>query len=553
MKFVKAQVIGNQKKKNDARGYTNRQSQNIDEGVVLVSEEIPEGDGKIILDHVHLLAKVYTIFITICFSGVYLIVIHFTYTELYHIRYTHMFVYDTLNNMTEAKILIVDDDTDVLESARMFLKQEFSHVRIEEDPERIPALLGESEYDVILLDMNFTKGVNDGEEGFHWLSQILILDANAVVVLITAYGEVDLAVKAMKNGATDFILKPWKNQKLLGTIMASLQLRQSRKEVERLKVTQEKLIDDVDHNYVDFIGESPAINRIHELIDRVAVTDADVLILGENGTGKELVARAIHRKSNRRNNVFISVDLGAITETLFESELFGHVKGAFTDAKQDKPGRFEIASGGTIFLDEIGNLSLPLQAKLLTVLEQRKVQRVGSNRAVPLDVRLISATNLPLHEMTTEKKFRQDLLYRLNTVELRIPSLRERTEDIPLLTNHFLNVYGKKYNRPGMKVDKNVVAKMKKYYWPGNIRELQHAIERAVILNEEKTIQSAEVLIGANSFPPPSTTQTLTMDEMEKQFILQSLDNNEGNVSQTAKALGMTRTALYRRMKKHGI
>lgn len=455
--------------------------------------------------------------------------------------------------MNTARILIIDDDRDVLESARMFLKQEFLHVQIEENPERIPQLLDDHDFDVILLDMNFKKGVNDGEEGFHWLSKILSIDSQAVVILITAYGEVDLAVKAMKLGATDFILKPWKNQKLLGTIMASLQLRQSKKEVEKLKVTQAKLSDDIDINYIDFIGESPAIKRIHELIDRIAVTDADVLILGENGTGKELVARALHRKSNRRNNVFISVDLGAITETLFESELFGHVKGAFTDAKQDKPGRFEIASGGTIFLDEIGNLSLPLQAKLLTVLEQRKVQRVGSNKPIAFDVRLISATNQPLNEMSVDKKFRQDLLYRINTVEIRIPSLLERSDDIPLLAEHFLNVYGKKYKRPGMKIDKGVMAKMKKYYWPGNIRELQHAIERAVILSEEKVIQSAEMLIGVNNFQPKKETQALTMDEMEKQFILQSLDENESNVSQTAKALGMTRTALYRRMRKHGI
>jgi len=335
--------------------------------------------------------------------------------------------------------------------------------------------------------------------------------------------------------------------------MASLQLRQSKKEVEKLKVTQAKLSDDIDLNYIDFIGESPAIKRIHELIDRIAITDADVLILGENGTGKELVARALHRKSNRRNNVFISVDLGAITETLFESELFGHVKGAFTDAKQDKPGRFEIASGGTIFLDEIGNLSLPLQAKLLTVLEQRKVQRVGSNKTIAFDVRLISATNQPLNEITSDKKFRQDLLYRINTVEIHIPSLRERSDDIPLLAEHFLNVYGKKYKRLGMKIDKAVMAKMKKYYWPGNIRELQHAIERAIILSEEKVIQSAEMLIGVNIIQPKKEMHTLTLDEMEKQFILQSLDENESNVSQTAKALGMTRTALYRRMRKHGI
>lgn len=454
--------------------------------------------------------------------------------------------------MDHSKILIVDDDRDVLETARMFLKQQFSTVRIEDNPERIPAVLAEQEYDVMLLDMNFKKGVNDGEEGFYWLDKILSIDPHAVVILITAYGEVDLAVKAMKTGATDFILKPWKNQKLLGTILASLQLRQSKKQVEKLQVTQAALRDDIDVNYTSFIGESPAIRRIHEMIGRVAATDADVLILGENGTGKELVARALHRKSNRANNVFISVDIGAIAETLFESELFGHVKGAFTDAKQDKPGRFEIASGGTIFLDEIGNLSVPLQAKLLAVLQQRMVQRVGSSRSVPIDVRLISATNMPLNEMVVEKKFRQDLLYRINTVEIRMPSLRERNGDIPLLADHFLNVYGKKYKRPGMKIDKAVMGKLMKYYWPGNIRELQHTIERAVILNEGNTIKSAELLIGSGS-PRPATVKPLTMEEMEKQFILQSLDDNNGNVSVTARVLGMTRTALYRRMRKHGI
>jgi DNA-binding NtrC family response regulator len=453
--------------------------------------------------------------------------------------------------MNAAKILIIDDDRDVLESARMFLKQDFSMVRIEENPANLPSILGESDYDVILLDMNFKKGVNDGEEGFHWLGEILSIDPDAVVILITAYGEIDLAVKAMKNGATDFILKPWKNQKLLGTVNAALQLRESKKTVAKLKVTQTTLNDHIDAHYADMIGASPAMKRIHEMIERVAPTDADVLILGENGTGKEMVARALHRRSGRHNNVFISVDLGAITETLFESELFGHVKGAFTDARQDKPGRFEIASGGTIFLDEVGNLSLPLQAKLLSVLQQRKVQPVGSNKSIPVDVRLLSATNLPLHEMTAEKKFRQDLLYRLNTVEIRIPSLRERSEDIPLLADHFLQVYGKKYKRPGMKIDKVVMTKMKKYYWPGNIRELQHAIERAVILSEDKLIRTAEILIGGNSHPNGAEMADLTMDEMEKQFILQTLDRHRGNVSHAAHALGMTRTALYRRMKKH--
>ena len=455
--------------------------------------------------------------------------------------------------MNSARILIVDDDRDVLETARMFLKQEFSHVYIEDNPGNIPNHLKTGDVDVILLDMNFRKGVNDGEEGFHWLDQILKLDPQAVVILITAYGEVDLAVKAMKNGAVDFVLKPWKNQKLLGTILSALQLRQSRKEVQKLKVAQEKLSDDIDQPYVDFIGDSPAVQRVHEMIDRVASTEADVLILGENGTGKELVARAVHRKSPRRNNVFISVDLGAITESLFESELFGHVKGAFTDAKQDKAGRFEIASEGTIFLDEIGNLSLASQSKLLTVLQHRKVQRVGSTKEIPVNFRLICATNMPLHEMVYEKKFRQDLLYRINTVEIRVPSLRERIEDIPLLLDHFLRRYSQKYKRQDMTVDKSVVTRLKKYHWPGNIRELQHAVERAVILNEGKTIKSPELLINNTAIQPRKEDQPVTLEDMEKRFILQSLQDHDGNVSNTARTLGMTRTALYRRMKKHGL
>ncbi|MBX2912683.1 MAG: sigma-54-dependent Fis family transcriptional regulator [Cyclobacteriaceae bacterium] len=452
--------------------------------------------------------------------------------------------------MVQGNILIVDDDRDVLETARMFLKQEFANVTIEENPAQIPLLLSQQDYDVILLDMNFNKGLNDGEEGFYWLDKILKNDPQAVVILITAYGEVDLAVKAMKSGATDFVLKPWKNQKLLGTLLSALQLRKSKKELEKVKTAQEELSRDLDMGFTDFVGASEGIERVRELIDRVASTDADVLVLGENGTGKELVARAIHRQSLRKDNVFISVDLGGITESLFESELFGHVKGAFTDARQDKPGRFEIASGGTLFLDEIGNLSLPLQSKLLTVLQQRKVQRVGSNKETPVDFRLICATNMPLYEMIYEKKFRQDLLYRINTVEIRVPPLRERPGDIEALVSHFLHLYGKKYKRPKIKIDKAIIAKLKKYPWPGNIRELQHAIERAVILTQEKVIRSADLLINQGP-PAPAGAQQLTMEEMEKKFILESLDMHEGNVSQTARSLGMTRTALYRRMKKH--
>ena len=451
-----------------------------------------------------------------------------------------------------ANILIVDDDRDVLETARMFLKQEVSRVDILERPEKLPIILKENDYDVILLDMNFKKGVNDGEEGFHWLSEILKMDPQAIVILITAYGEVDIAVKAMKNGATDFVLKPWKNQKLLGTILSALELRKSKKEVVRLKETQKSLNKDINQPYENFIGKSPAIKRVKELIKKVGATDADVLILGENGTGKELVARAIHNASSRRDNIFLNVDLGAITETLFESELFGHVKGAFTDAKQDKAGRFELASGGTLFLDEIGNLSLPLQAKLLTAIQHRSVTRVGANKAQPVDVRLVCATNMPLYDMIYNNEFRQDLLYRINTVEIRIPALRERIDDLPLLVDHFLNQYRKKYQKPSLKIDEKVIEKLASYHWPGNIRELQHAVERVVILSEEPVIQSVDLFINSTA-PVRSHIQPATLDEMERNFIVQSLELNNGNVTQTAKDLGLTRTALYRRMKKHGI
>lgn len=455
--------------------------------------------------------------------------------------------------MNPSKILIIDDDRDVLETARMFLKQEFAIVKLVDDPENLRRTIDVREFDVILLDMNFKKGMNDGEEGFYWLEHIRSIDRDAVVILITAYGEVDLAVQAMKKGAVDFVTKPWKNQKLLATIHAALQIRNSRKEIERLKITQEKLSDDIDGQFTDFIGSSPAIQRVQDLVDRVAGTDADVLILGENGTGKEVVARAIHRRSGRSDNVFITVDLGALSESLFESELFGYVKGAFTDAKQDKPGRFELADGGTLFLDEIGNLSLPLQAKLLTVLQQRKIQRLGSTRETPVNFRLICATNMDLHEMVSTRQFRQDLLYRINTVEIRVPALRERIEDIVPLSEYFLNRYGQKYKRPGMRIEKSVLTRLRKYQWPGNIRELQHAIERAVILNEGKVIQTADLLINTGIPPKPNEDTPRTMDEMEKQFILESLQKHEGNVTNTAKTLGMTRTALYRRMKKHGI
>ena len=454
---------------------------------------------------------------------------------------------------TEAKILVVDDDIDVLNTARMYLKQQFTLVQIESDPAQIPDHLEREAFDVVLLDMNFKKGDNEGEEGLKWLNRILTIDPNAIVILITAYGEFDLAVKAVKSGATDFLPKPWKNEKLFGTIQSALQLRQSKLEVDRLKSTQKTLSSEIDQKFENFIGESLPIKKVFSLIEKVGPTEANVLVLGENGTGKELAARALHRQSDRKDKVFINVDLGAISENLFESELFGHVRGAFTDAKEDKPGRFELASGGTLFLDEIGNLSLPLQAKLLTVLQQRKVSRVGSGKEISVDIRLICATNMPLYEMVKEGTFRQDLLYRINTVELRMPALAERTEDIDLLVQHFMQLYGKKYQKPKMRIDQNTIAKLKKYHWPGNIRELQHAIERAIILADDHKLTADDFVLQPNRGNKRLEEDILDLSEMEKRLILKALDKNNGNVTRAAKDLGIDRLALYRRLQKYGL
>ena len=454
---------------------------------------------------------------------------------------------------TEAKILVVDDDIDVLNTARMYLKQQFTLVQIENNPENIPLHFERESYDVVLLDMNFKKGENDGAAGLHWLNRALEIDPNAIVILITAYGELDLAVKAVKAGATDFIAKPWKNEKLYGTITSALQLRQSKLEIDRLKNTQKTLVDEIDQKFENFIGESLPIQKVFTLIEKVGPTDANVLILGENGTGKELAARALHRHSERKNSVFINVDLGSISETLFESELFGHVKGAFTDAKEDKPGRFELASGGTLFLDEIGNLSLPLQAKLLTVLQQRTVRRVGSSKEIPIDIRLVCATNMPLYDMVQEGTFRQDLLYRINTVELKMPALAERKDDIDLLVKHFMDMYGKKYKKPKMRIDQNTLSKLKRYHWPGNIRELQHAIERAIILADGNKLTPDDFLLQPSKQTASDDDDILNLSEMEKRLILKALDKHNGNVTRAAKDLGLDRLALYRRLQKYGL
>jgi len=456
----------------------------------------------------------------------------------------------------DGKILIIDDDPDVLLSGRLLLKRHFSIVQTERDPRRIPRLLGKEDFDLILLDMNFSAGETDGAEGVRWMHKIAEISPSTPVIMITAYGHVDMAVKAMKEGATDFVSKPWQNEKLLATVKSSYLLSQSKRALNELQSKQKVISQDLDQRTgALIIGQSPSMQQIYATIDKVAKTDANVLILGENGTGKELIAREIHRQSQRVNEVFIGVDLGAISQTLFESELFGHQKGAFTDAREDRAGRFEVASDGTLFLDEIGNLSLPLQAKLLTVLQNRQVTRVGTHKAIDIDIRLVCATNMPLYEMVRAGTFRQDLLYRINTVEIQLPPLRERSEDIPLLIDHFLRQYAQKYQKPGARIAANALKKLQKYHWPGNIRELRHAVERAVILSEGKVLQPSDFTFHIEDHEESGgvNIDSYNLEEMEKTLIRKAITHHQGNISKAARDLGITRAALYRRMEKYGL
>lgn len=450
------------------------------------------------------------------------------------------------------RILIVDDEQDILQAARLFLKQHFTIVQTESQPQKLQQLLSVETFDVVMLDMNFSIGNTTGREGFQWLNKVLSLDPSVPVIMMTAYGDIELAVKAIKEGAFDFVLKPWENEKLLATVLAAFQLRQSRLEVQQLRSREKVLSEALQKDFGDLVGRSAAMQKVFAAIEKVAATDANILILGENGTGKELVARALHNHSLRAAEPFISVDLGAISESLFESELFGHVKGAFTDAKEDRPGRFEIANKGTLFLDEIGNLSLPLQSKLLTSLQSRQVTRVGSNKNIPVDIRLICATNSPVYEMVAQNRFRQDLLYRINTVEIQLPPLREREEDITLLAEHFLSLSGKKYNKPKMRFSPTTLKKLEKYHWPGNIRELQHAVERAVIMSDSSIIQPSDFSF---SLPESRTTekQPINLEEVERTAIRKVLSKHAGNISHAARELGLTRAALYRRIEKYGL
>ncbi len=452
------------------------------------------------------------------------------------------------------KVLIVDDNEDILFSLKLLLKEHVELVYTENNPQKIPTLMKNETFDIILLDMNFTQDVITGQEGYHWLEKILEIDPLAVVIFITAYADVERAVKAIKAGATDFVQKPWQNEKFLATILSAIRLRKSKLEADNLRIKQKVLSAKLDQPFHDFIGNSPEMQTVFTTIGKVAKTDANVLVLGENGTGKELVARALHRNSNRAEEVFLGIDKCAIRETLFESELFGHVKGAFTDAKRDRQGRFEIASEGTLFLDEIGNLSLPLQAKLLSVIEKKEVVRVGSNKSRSVDVRLICATNLPIYQLATENKFRQDLLYRINTVEIHLPPLRERIQDIQPLAEHFLKIFTKKYNKKAKKISSAALKKLEKCKWFGNIRELQHTIERTIIMCDSDILQASDfILTSTDEKGDELVVDSYNLDEIENHVIQKALRKNKGNISQAAKELGLTRTSLYRRLEKYGL
>ncbi len=447
-------------------------------------------------------------------------------------------------------ILIVDDEEDILLSLRMLLKQHYTSVFTERNPYHIPRLLRQYEPDMLLLDLNFSKGSTSGEEGLSWLAKTRELRPQTQVLIITAHSDVATAVKALKLGATDFIEKPWRNEKLVATVQSAFELSQSQRKIETLENQQQEMNKALDQPFQEIIGQSEAMQAVFKTITKVAATDANVLILGENGTGKELIARALHRQSPRAKKVFMPVDLGAIPDSLFESELFGHKKGAFTDAREDRIGRFQAANEGTLFLDEIGNLSLSSQVKLLRVLQDRQVTAVGSHQPTSIDVRLICATNMPLMEMVQEKTFRQDLLYRINTVEIHLPPLRERYGDIHILAQHFLNLYAKKYQKGKLRMSNSAIEKLNQYHWPGNVRELRHAVERAVILSELTTLEADDFIFQKGMMTGPTLPQTLNLEEVEKQLIDQALKKNQGNITKAAKELGLTRAALYRRIEK---
>lgn len=454
--------------------------------------------------------------------------------------------------MKNANILIVDDNKSILSALDLLLKGQCAKVKTLTSPNMLITELKSDSYDVVLLDMNFSAGINTGNEGLYWLQQILAFDQRISVVMITAYGDVELAVKAVRLGAVDFILKPWENEKLVTTIQSAYLVSRSKKEVDKLKLKEKSLIAELNRNETPIIGSSDAINAVMRTVAKVAKTNANVLITGENGTGKEVVARKIHQLSDRGNQVMVTVDMGAIAETLFESELFGHKKGAFTDAQSDRIGKIETASGGSLFLDEIGNLSMPLQAKLLSALQNRSITRVGDNIPIAVDVRLICATNCNLTQLVAEGRFREDLLYRINTIQIEVPPLRERQTDVVELANYFAQKYAQKYGRKGLSIGQDAIDKLLTYHWPGNVRELQHAIEKAVILTDHNMLLSSD-FIFKNEAIPDGTILLGTLEEMEFALIKNAMEQCDGNMSNVATRLGITRQTLYNKIKRYGL
>ena len=449
-------------------------------------------------------------------------------------------------------ILIVDDNRDILNALEKVVKKEFDTVLTLTNPNRIIEILGRNEIDVVMIDMNFRSGVHNGNEGLFWMNEIFKFDKNISVVIVTDSGDIELSVRAIREGAVDYILKPWDNSKLLATLNVAWQLRTSRLEASSLKSDNQQLKKEINRGVEKIVlGASPTMINVMNIVKKVASTDANVLITGENGTGKELVAREIHNISKRAGELMVSVDMGSITESLFESELFGHVKGAFTDARDDRKGKFEAAHKGTLFLDEIGNLSLQSQAKLLSVLQNRYVVRVGSNKPVPIDIRLICATNRNLMQMVHQGGFREDLLYRINTILIEVPPLRDRVDDIPILANYFLKVLGERYGKEGLKLTTHTMEKLSNHDWPGNIRELQHAVEKAVIMGDSPVLKPSDFVFS--SVTRHTIATEMTLDEMERKMILDNLKRCNSNMSVVAQKLGITRQTLYNKMKKYGI
>ncbi len=453
----------------------------------------------------------------------------------------------------EGAVLIVDDNEELLIAYEIFLAPHFRTIKTLSNPNAISSAMISATYDVILLDMNYSAGINTGNEGFYWMNRILEMDPDASIILITAFGDVEQAIRAIREGASDFVLKSWDREKILSTILAAYQLRCSKLEIRNLKSKQQHLLKHSNRDFDFCKGKNQLMQDLLRTVEKVAPTEANILILGENGTGKEVLAREIHSKSMRSSEIFVSIDVGSIAENVFESELFGHMKGSFTDAVEDKPGRIEIASGGTLFLDEIGNLPLSLQAKLLSVIEKKEVTRVGSNQVIPVDIRLICATNANLYQLCEEGRFREDLLYRINNLQLELPPLRERPEDIPQLVTFFLEKFSDKYHRPGLQVSRHAMHLLSKYSWNGNIRELRNVVEKAVLLSEGPLLKPADFVSTSGSGNKQTELQEFNLEENEKMLIMKALKAFGNNKKLTARELGINRTTLYNKLRKHGI